>query len=275
MAKITSSTNVPAQSSVSGASAAVEPKPASNAAGSTAATPAFKQDGFSKAPPARADEAEGTVAAPERSGCPHRSAAEKAEASKKIPCPALSAMFTSDMLPTAEDGTVKVADLDKALTELGLTRGVRKILTHGGDNVDEKKGSFNLFELNGSSLDHTGSTGIRQNGVHPERFELLAKFSKDGKRLTPSDLADAAKHFERESPGVRGAITQLAEMAILLETFGSRDDKNQPYFELDDARKLWLDGQLPDGWQRPAVPGSVRIDEILARAAKMKLSQIF
>jgi hypothetical protein len=236
---------------------------------------AHNGDVYSNRPAARAGDTEASRPADARAGCPHRSAAEKAEQAKKIPCPALSAMFTSDMLPTAEDGTVQIADLDKALTELGLSRGVRRILTHGGDKVDETKGSFNLFELNGSSLDHTGSSGIRQNGVHPERFELLASFSKDGQRLTPSDLADAAKHFERESPGLRGAIIQLAEIAILLETFGQRDEKNRPYFAIDDARKLWLDGQLPDSWHRPAVPGSVRLDEILARAAKMKASQIF
>ena len=215
------------------------------------------------------------VEAPRRAECPHRTAAEKAEAAKKIPCPALSAMFTSDMLPAAADGTVKIEDLDKALTELGISRAVRGILTHGGDKVDDKKGEFNLFNLNGSNLDHTGSSGIRQNGVHPERFELLARFSKDGQRLTPSDLADAARHFEKESPGFRGAITQLAEMAILLETFGQKDDKGRPYFAIEDLRKLWVDGELPPSWQRPALPGSVRLDEILLRVAKMKASQIF
>lgn len=101
------------------------------------------------------------------------------------------------------------------------------------------------------------------------------KFSKDGERLTPSDLAEAARHFEKESPGTRGAITQLAEMAILLETFGQRDDKGRPYFAITDLRTLWVDGQLPESWQRPALPGSVRLDEVLARAAKMNVSQIF
>lgn len=260
---------VPAQTS-NAAAAPNEVRPAA-----APAETAAKADAFTNAPAPRTEDLEVSRPAPARAECPHRTAAEKAEAAKKIPCPALSAMFTSDMLPAAEDGTVQIADLDKALTELGLSRGVRKILTHGGDNVDEKKGSFNLFELNGSSLDHTGSSGIRQNGVHPERFDLLVKFSKDGQRLTPSDMADAAKHFERESPGFRGAITQLAEMAILLETFGQRDDNGRAYFTIEDARKLWVDGELPSSWQRPAVPGSVRIDEILLLAAKMKASQIF
>lgn len=252
-----------------------EVRPAPNEVVTSAAPAATGTDAFAPVSAKRTDDAALTPPPSSRAECPHRSAAEKAEAAKKIPCPALSAMFTSDMLPTAEDGTVKIEDLDRALTELGLSRGVRRILTHGGDKVDEAKGTLNLFDLNGSSIDHTGSSGIRQNGVHPERFELLVSFSKDGKRLTPSDLADAAKHFERESPGIRGALTQLAEIAILLETFGQRDEKNRPYFSIDDARKLWLDGELPDSWQRPALPGSVRVDEILARAAKMKASQIF
>lgn len=232
-------------------------------------------DAFGKGVAGAANELKGDAVAPKKAECPHRTGAEKAEAAKKIPCPALSAMFTSDMLPVAADGKVQIADLDKALTELGLSRGVRALLTHGAETVDPAKGEFDLFNLNGSSLDHTGSSGIRQNGVHPERFELLTKFSKDGKTLTPSDLADAAKHFAKENPGARGAITQIAEMAILLETFGQRDDKGRPFFAIDDLKKLWVDGELPNTWQRPALPGSVRVDEILARVAKMKMSQIF
>ncbi|MBK7864055.1 MAG: hypothetical protein IPJ65_36710 [Archangiaceae bacterium] len=46
--------------------------------------------------------------------------------------------------------------------------------------VDPQKGAFNPFKLNGSSLDHTGSSGVRENRAHPERFDLLCTFSKDG-----------------------------------------------------------------------------------------------
>lgn len=234
-----------------------------------------RQDAFSDTSVPWADGAESLPRAATRAGCPHRSAAEKAEAAKKIPCPALSAMFTSDMMPTAEDGTVQIEDLDKAFSELGISRAVRRILTHLGDSVGENKGSFNLFQLNTPSLLHTGSSGIRHNGVHPKRFDVLVKFSKDGKRLTPSDLAEASRHFERESPGLRGAIMQLAETALLLETFGQRDENNHPYFTIDDARKLWVDGQFPDSWRRPSGPDAVRLDQILARLAQMKASQIF
>ena len=201
---------------------------------------------------------------------------ERLALQKKIPCPALAGMFTSGMLKVGKDGTGTIPDLDDALKQVGQSSLIRTVLKHGADNVDEKKGTFNLFQLNGSSLDHTGSSGIRQNGTYPERFDLLVSFSKDGKTLTPDDLAQAAKHFEKESPGLRGALTQITEMSILLETFGSRDDWNRPFFHIADAKKLWLDGEIPESWT-PPLDGevTVRLNNILATAAKMKLDQIF
>src|SRR5688500_12992930 len=177
------------------------PSPSTKA---NAAKPAANE--FRSAPKRAPADLEGTkrgYVSPSQVECPF-TPEQKATLSKKIPCPALSGMFNAGMLKVAEDGTVKIPDLERALSQIGPSEGVRKVLTRGADNTDKIPGSFNLFNLNGSNLDHTGSTGIRQNGVHPERFELLKSFSKDGQRLTAKDLADAAEHFAREDPGLRG-----------------------------------------------------------------------
>ncbi len=115
------------------------------------------------------------------------SAEEKTVLAKKLPSPALAGVFQAGMLKVDKNGTVQLPDLERALSQLGPTAGVRKILVRGAENTDDVKGSFNLFKLSGSNLDHTGSSGIRQDGVHPERFELLKTFSKDGQRLTAKD----------------------------------------------------------------------------------------
>jgi hypothetical protein len=198
--------------------------------------------------------------------CPF-SAEEKVTLSKKIPCPALAGLFNANMLEVEKDGTVKIPDLERALSQLGPSALTRQVLTRGADNTDAVKGSFNLFKLNGSNLDHTGSTGIRQNGVHPERFELLMSFSKDGARLTPKDLADAAEHFAKEDPGLRGRLTQLAELSIVMQVFGRHAPDGTRFFTREDAKQLFVDGHIPSSWQPPAVPGNVGIADVLGGAA--------
>lgn len=200
---------------------------------------------------------------------------ERQQLSKKIPCPALAGLFNAGMLKVAKDGTVTIPDLERALSQLGPSQGTRKVLTRGADATDDVKGSFNLFKLNGSNLDHTGSTGIRQNGVHPERFALLESFSKDGERLTAKDLADAAEHFAKEDPGLRGRLTQLAEMSIVLQVFGRRAADGSQYFTLQDAKQLFVDGQIPSGWQPPAVPGKVSVADVLGGTAMGLFRQLF
>ena len=203
---------------------------------------------------------------PTQVSCPF-SPEEKVTLSKKIPCPALAGMFNAGMLKVEKDGTVKIPDLDRALSQLGPDAVTRKVLTNGADATDSVKGSFNLFKLNGSNLDHTGSTGIRQNGVHPERFDLLMSFSKDGERLTAKDLANAGEHFAKEDPGLRGRLTQLAELSIVMQVFGRRAPDGSRYFTKEDAKQLFVDGQIPSSWQPPAVPGKVHVTDVLGGAA--------
>lgn len=203
---------------------------------------------------------------PTKVECPF-SADEKKVLAQKIPCPALAGMFNADMLKVEKDGTVKIPDLERALSQLGPSAGTRKILTNGADATDPVKGQFNLFKLNGSNLDHTGSSGIRQDGVHPERFELLMKFSKNGDTLTAKDLADAADHFAKEDPGLRGRVTQLAEMSIVLQVFGRHAPDGSRYFTREDAKQLFVDGQIPSSWSPPLVPGKVGIGDVLGNTA--------
>jgi hypothetical protein len=218
------------------------------------------------APPTNLEGASRGYTSPTQVSCPF-TAEEKVALSKKIPCPALAGMFNAGMLKTEKDGTVKIPDLERALSQIGPDAITRKILTNGADNTDSVKGSFNLFKLNGSNLDHTGSTGIRQNGVHPERFDVLMSFSKDGERLTAKDLANAGEHFAKEDPGLRGRVTQLAEFSIVMEVFGRHAPDGSRYFTKDDAKQLFVDGQIPSSWQPPVVPGKLGLTDVLGNTA--------
>ncbi|MDP1920933.1 MAG: hypothetical protein Q8L14_32130 [Myxococcales bacterium] len=244
-----------------------QPAPAAAAASSPAPTAAASFAAHAAAAPATDLEgASHGYTSPTQVSCPF-SAEEKVTLSKKIPCPALAGMFNAGMLKTEKDGTVKIPDLDRALSQLGPDAITRKVLTNGADKTDSVKGSFNLFKLNGSNLDHTGSTGIRQNGVHPERFDVLMSFSKDGERLTAKDLANAGEHFAKEDPGLRGRVTQLAELSIVMQVFGRRAADGSRYFTKEDAKQLFVDGQIPSSWQPPAVPGKVGLTDVLGGTA--------
>lgn len=193
---------------------------------------------------------------------------EKVQLTKKIPCPALAGAFNAGLLKVEKDGTVKIPDLERALGQLGAGGLVTKVLVAGADGTDDVKGQFNLFKLNGSNLDHTGSSGVRQNGVHPERFEKLMSFSKDGQRLTAKDLADAAESFAKEDPGLRGRITQQAEMTAVLKVFGQTAADGSKFFTREDAKQLFVDGQIPSSWEPPAVPGKkVGLGDVLGGTA--------
>ncbi|MDP3501045.1 MAG: hypothetical protein Q8S33_11950 [Myxococcales bacterium] len=256
------------------AAAATSPASAASAtwaapAATTSPTPAATASFAAHAAAAPATDLEGAshgYTSPTQVSSPFN-AEEKVTLSKKIPCPALAGMFNAGMLKTEKDGTVKIPDLERALSQLGPNAITRKILTNGADATDSVKGSFNLFTLNGSNLDHSGSTGIRQNGVHPERFDVLMSFSTDGERLTAKDLANAGEHFAKEDPGLRGRVTQLAEFSIVMEVFGRRAADGSRYFTKEDAKQLFVDGQIPSSWQPPAVPGKVGLTDVLGGTA--------
>ncbi len=245
---------------------ATEPAKPTTAAPTVAAQPATGFSGPAAAGPTDLEGAHHGFVAPHQVESPF-SPQEKAALAKKIPCPALAGMFQAGMLKAAKDGTVKIPDLERALSGLGPSAGVRAVLTHGADNTDSIPGSFNLFKLNGSNLDHTGSTGIRANGVHPERFEILKSFSKDGKTLTAKDLADANEHFAKEDPGLRGRVTGQTEFAIVLQVFGQTAKDGHKFFTFDDAKSLFVDGQIPNSWSPPVTPGKVSLPDVLGGAA--------
>lgn len=68
-------------------------------------------------------------------------------------------------------------------------------------------------------------------------------FSKDGERLTRRDLAGAAEAFAKEDPGLRGRVTQQAEMALVLEAFGRTASDGSRFFTRADAKQLFVGGQ--------------------------------
>jgi hypothetical protein len=193
----------------------------------------------------------------------------------KIPCPALLSLYNNGDLKPENDGTIKMEDLDKALGTLGLGPSVRSALVKVADGTDKLPDTFNLFNLRDSNIDHSGSTGIRDPKVDPDKLDTFLSFGEDG-RLYASHLGDAMSHFNKVDPGLKGTTIETLEMSAMLQVFGHEDPSRggERYFTNDDIKDLWLDGKYPENWSaRPT--DDIGLGEVGAVTAKIGASRVW
>lgn len=191
----------------------------------------------------------------------------------EIPCPALFSLYNNGLLNPDDHGNVTTAHLEDVLASVGLDATVRTVLTKGADKTDEAPGSFNLFRLRESTLDHTGSTGIRDPEVNANKLEsALLDFSKNG-RMYAENFAAAANHAQLQDPGFKGTIIQTLEFTALLEVFGRVDENKKRYLTVDDVKGLWIDGKFPQDWQ-PRASDEIGIDDVAAGVTAIAVKRL-
>ncbi len=133
----------------------------------------------------------------EKAKCPY-------EHADSIPCPALLSFYKNGWLEPDAAGNVSNEHLGEVLTRVGISTRAKDALVHIADNTDKTEGSFNLFNLRNSKIDHPGSTGIRDPEVNPEKLhDALLKFSEDG-RMYAEHFAAAANQARVRDPGSKG-----------------------------------------------------------------------
>ena len=185
----------------------------------------------------------------------------------EIPCPFLLTAYNNGDLVPEEDGTLHQEMIDEALARVGLAERVRsrlvRVVIRG---ADDSPTTLNLFRLRDSKIDHTGSTGIRDPKVDPEKLPDLLAFGEDG-RMYRRHFAKAVSHFGRQDPGIKGTVVQTAEVTALLEVFGRKDEDGERYLTEEDVRGLWLEGRYPEGWT-PRPRDSIGVAGFLASWAK-------
>jgi hypothetical protein len=191
----------------------------------------------------------------------------------KIPCPALLSFYNNDWLNPDERGNIATAQLDDALTRVGINANIRTFLVKGADKLDEVPDSVNLFALRDSKLDHSGSTGIRDPEINPEKLEnALLKFSENG-RMYAEHFAAAANHAKLQDPGFKGATIQILEFSALLEVFGRVDESEKRYLTVDDVKGLWIDGKFPQDWQ-PRISNDIGVDNLTAGVTAVAVKRL-
>ena len=193
----------------------------------------------------------------------------------EIPCPALLCFYNHGLLNPDGEGWVSLTELDRVLTIVGVSSTVRKILIKGAEDSDEERdGKFNLFRLRGGKLDHTGSTGIRDPRVQPEKLDSsLLEFSDNG-RMYAKHFAAAANEAQKEDPGVKGTVTQTVEFTTILEVFGRVDETGDRFLTVDDVKSLWIDGKFPNGW-KPRAENDAGVGAVTAGVAEMVLKRVW
>ncbi len=210
---------------------------------------------------------------PSASGCPfHLDEWQPRPHADEIPCPALLSFYNNGWLKPDGSGNLTVEELDAVLAHVGISPKVRSRLVQGADDTDAAQGSFNLFALKDSKLDHSGSTGVRDPEINPEKvLSALLKFSENG-RMYAEHFAAAANQAAKLDPG-RGTLIQTVEFRALLEVFGRLDEKGQRYVTDQDIKDLWLDGRFPQDWQpRPA--NDIGVDDVLKGVAVIAIQRV-
>ncbi len=188
-----------------------------------------------------------------------------------IPCPGLAALYNHGDLRTEPDGTVTTRHFEEVLASIGVTKSVRRLLTHVADKTDTIPASFNLFKLRESYLNHPGSTGIRDPHVNEAQLQELLKFGENG-CMYSRHFALAANHFATVKPDRGPGSFDVAkhvpsfsamnnEFAVCLAVFGRVDEKGERYFTFQDVHDLWITATYPEGWT-PQARDSVNLKQL-------------
>lgn len=181
-----------------------------------------------------------------------------------IICPFQRVAYNEGVLKVDADGNAtnlpevlkKYAGASGVMT--GIANHAAKKLTAGSDWKAFWADSYNLQDLEGSTLDHSADTHILRGGFNQDRLDKALSFSSDGERLTLSDLRRFQKANLEEEPGKRGEIFGAAELALLVKVFGRTDGEGNRFMKNDDFVRIFKDNKWPEDWHPPEA-GSLNV----------------
>ena len=175
-----------------------------------------------------------------------------------IICPFQRVAYNEGVLKVDENGNA--TNLPEVLKEYaGAGWGLTKVANHAAKRLSTDGShwqalwadSYNLQDLEGSSLDHKADTQILRGGFNQERLDKALGFSSDGERLTLEDLRRFQKSNLEEEPGRHGEIFGAAELALLVKVFGRTDGTGTKFISNKDFTTIFKDNKWPEGWEPP------------------------
>ena len=179
-----------------------------------------------------------------------------------IICPFQRAAYNEGALEVDENGVA--TNLPEVLREFagaswaltGVANHAAKKLTTGGDWSALWADSYNVQDLEGSSLDHKADSQILRGGFNQERLDRALSFSSDGERMTLEDMRRFQKANLAEEPGKRDEVIGAAEFSLLVKIFGRSDAMGTKFIRNKDLVRLYKEAKWPEDWEPPK-PGSV------------------
>lgn len=178
-----------------------------------------------------------------------------------IVCPVLNAMVQEGKLPMNAKGEIKLSDLRKAGTEVGLSKPLNYSLTAIGWNSGRPteilgnlfNGKMNLLELRSGMTKHPSDSAIL-NGASfdQQRFDALVAHAQGGVMTASSFSAAIADNTRRDMAGSNpvtalgfGKPASLVEFSALLAMFGTKGPTGEVGIPVEQLRALYQDGKLP------------------------------
>lgn len=177
------------------------------------------------------------------------------QAQPEIVCPVMRGMVAEGHLQVDENGDARISELKDIFQDLGFNRHLANAAVVGNSFWDiagnALSGTFNVNELRGGLLDHSGDSLILRNGsFDPARFEKLISHSSDGQRMTEADFMKAVQTNKVDDDGswIGSKISEV-EFGILLKAFGTEGPDGVAGISIDDLRGLYQDKTIPPSFR--------------------------
>lgn len=173
----------------------------------------------------------------------------------EIVCPVIRGMVNEGHLQVDAKGNAKISELKDIFEDLGFNRHLAHVAVAGNGIGDIAGnlfgGKFNVNQLRGGLLDHSGDSMILRNGkFDPERFNALIAHSSDGVRMTADDFAKAIKDNKQiDNASWIGSKISGVEFSILMDAFGTKGADGVKGISIEDLRNLYEHKQIPPSFR--------------------------
>ncbi|TNE47070.1 MAG: hypothetical protein EP343_21225 [Deltaproteobacteria bacterium] len=181
--------------------------------------------------------------------------ANNVEGQAEIVCPVIRGMVSDGHLNVDAEGNAQISELKDIFEDLGFNRHLANVAVVGNKPSailgNLFGGTFNVNDLRGGLLDHSGDSMILRNGkFDPERFDVLVSHSSDGQRMTTEDFQKAIQTNKTDDDASWiGSQISKVEFRILLDAFGTEGPDGVKGISIDDLRNLYENKQIPSSFR--------------------------
>lgn len=169
----------------------------------------------------------------------------------RVICPVLRSAVKEQLLQPDTDGVTRFSNLKTVMALFSRPRMEAYAAIFANRRWDILgnllRHRFNVFTMKDGMIHHTCHSGIISSGrFDEEKFEELAAYADSQGRLRKADFLRAIADRRAQQNGTAtGALFSKIEFSILLSSFGTNDENNEPYVTRDELYALYRNQTLP------------------------------